>query len=117
VPNSGPAPVAPGAAPAGNGGTSDNRSIHMPSATEAGRTIEQPQVQGVPPVFNGPSLTPTPAPRPEGTDRVTSRPVIRASYFQLLPPPPATVPAQTVSRPSASSNLPADDGGWVHVER
>jgi hypothetical protein len=114
APGGGPAPVAP-SAPAAAPST-DNRSIRMPSATEAGRTVDPPHVQGVPPVVNGPSLSPTPAPRPEGTDRVTSRGVIRASYFQLLAPPPATVPVQTVSQPSAT-NLPADDGGWVHVER
>ena len=118
APNSGEAPVAPGAPAAANGSSTDNRSFRLPAATEAGRTIDPPHVQGVPPVVEGPKLmAPTPAPLPEGSDRVTSLPVIRASYFQLLAPPPATVPAQTVSAPSASSNLPADDAGWVHVER
>ena len=60
----------------------------------------------------GPQLSPPPVPRPEGSDRMTSRPV-SPSYFQLLPSPPATVPAQTVGLPKATSSLPADDGGWV----
>jgi hypothetical protein len=123
APGSGTAPIAPGA-PAANGNSTDSHSFRVPSATEAGRTVDPPHVQGVPPVVNGPSLTPTPAPRPEGSDRVTSNSVMRASYFQLLAPPPATVPVQTVSapiqsvpEPAASSELPADDAGWVHVER
>ncbi len=117
APNSGTPPIAPGARAGANGNSTDGRSFRLPAATEAGRAVDPPHVQGVPPVVNGPSLTPTPAPRPEGTDRVTSNPVIRASYFQLLPPPPASVPVQAVSAPSAPSNLPADDAGWVHVER
>jgi hypothetical protein len=131
APGAGTAPVAPGA-PGTNGNPStDNRSLRAPTATEAGRTVDPPHVQGVPPVINGPSLmTPTPAPRPEGSDRVTSNPVIHASYFQLLAPPPASVPAQTVSTRTkttsapaattqfpAANDLPADDAGWVHVER
>ena len=87
-----------------------------PRPPRQGRTVDPPHVQGVPPVVNGPSLTPTPAPRPEGSDRVTMQPVIHASYFQPLPPPSATVPAQTATVPAASSNLPADDAGWVHVD-
>jgi hypothetical protein len=118
APNSGTPPIAPDTPAATNGNSTDSRSFRLPAATEAGRTVDPPRVQGVPPVVNGPSLTtPAPAPRPEGNDRVTSLPVIRASYFQLLAPPPANVPAQTVSAPAASSNLPADDAGWVHAER
>ncbi len=58
----------------------------------------------------------TGAAQPEGSDRMTSRPVIHAGYFQLLPSPPATVPVQTVGLPKAAANLPADDGGWVPVK-
>ena len=72
-------------------------------------------MEGVPPVSNGPQLTPTLAPRPEGSDRVTSQPFSHPSYFQLLASPPAIVPARTASLSSDSASLPADDGGWVHV--
>jgi hypothetical protein len=110
------APVAPGAPPSAPSGTStDIRSFRLPTATDASRTADPPQIQGVPPVITGPQLGPTPAPRPEGSDRMTSQPVSHPSYFQLLTSPPKTVPAQTVGLPSASANLPADDGGWVHV--
>jgi hypothetical protein len=131
APNSGMAPVAPGAPAPTNNNSTDNRSLRVPTTTEAGRSIEAPRVQGVPPVVEGPKLmAPTPAPRPEGNDRVTSNPVMHASYFQLLAPPPATVPVQTVSSSAqkatapaalapipAATDLPADDAGWEHVDR
>jgi hypothetical protein len=112
-------PIAPGApaAAAPNGNSADVRGYRPPTANDASHTIEVPRIQGVPPLANGPQLGPSPAPRPEGADRLTARPVPRSGYFQLLPPPPATVPVQTVGLPIAAKNLPADDAGWVHVEK
>ena len=37
--------------------------------------------------------------RPENENRTTSRPVLQATYFQLLQSPPASVPAQMISAP------------------
>ena len=72
----------------------DNRSFRLPAATEAGCTVEPPHVQGVPPVVDGPKLmAPAPAPLPDGSDRVTSLPVLARAISNSLPPPPATVPA------------------------
>jgi hypothetical protein len=76
--------------------------------------LEVPRIQGIPPVVNGPQLSPTPAPRAEGQDRVTARPVLQAGYFQILSSPPKTVPAQTIS--TVTTKAATADGGWEHYD-
>ena len=89
------APIAPGAS--GSGTSPSGTSYRIPTSNEANRAVEPLRIQNIPPVNNGPQLSPPPEPRPENENRTTSRPVLQAMYFQLLPSPPASVPAQTVS--------------------
>jgi hypothetical protein len=114
---SGSAPISPSApTPAApSGPPADRHSYRLPDAIDTSHAIEGPRIEGVPPVVDKPQHDPTPA-APTGTpDRVTSRPVIQAGYFQLLSSPPATVPVQPVSTTRTGDNPPADDGGWEHV--
>lgn len=120
APHTVPAPVAPGAPGGSSNNSTDTRSYRVPTTIDAGRTVQPPRVEGIPPLPEGPQLSAPPAPQPagsdHGSDRVTSQPAIHAGYFQLLPSPPSTVPAQTVGLPKAGTQLPADDGGWGPVK-
>ena len=105
------APVAPGAGSLLPSGTSDRYRIPVPPTSN--NSFERLKIENVPPV-NGPSLGPGPTGRPEIDAHTTSRPVQQATYFQLLAPPPASIPARTIAAPAA---VPAaDDDGWRHVE-
>jgi hypothetical protein len=64
---------------------------------------------------NGPQLSPPPVPHPTNDNLTTSRPVWQATYFQLLPSPPAKTPAQTISAPATARPI-VDDGGWRHAD-
>jgi hypothetical protein len=82
--------------------------------------LQRPTIEGVPPVNGGPRLNSTPAVKPETQDRMTSRPVYQATYFQLIPSPPnptpvrnaATVEAVPAAAAPAIVNPAVDDGGW-----
>ena len=74
------------------------------------------KIQGVPPLPSspgGPQLDPPPSPRPE--EKTTSRPVLQAMYFQLLPSPPASVPAQLISTPVRTAPQEVEIG-WRHAD-
>ena len=121
-PSSGPprtfAPGAPGApaAPSAPGGGSSGAFYRVPNSNEASRSVEPLRIQNIPPVNNGPQLSPTPSAHPENENRTTSRPVLQATYFQLLQSPPAAVPAQTISAPGPTARPPVDDSGWEHAD-
>lgn len=119
APSAGGAPVAPGA-PAAVPSTSPSGTYYRgPTNTDGSRSIEPLKIQNIPPVpsgASGPQLTPTPDARPEIENRTTARPVLQATYFQLLPSPPAIVPAQTISTPVRPAPQPLDDSGWHHVD-
>ena len=113
APGSPAAPISPSAPGATNGNpASSGASYRIPSSSgEGSRAVAPPRIQGVPPIQDGPQLNPTPDAHPEPENRVTSRPVVPATYFQLLGSPPASVPAQWISEPQ-----PVDDGGCRHAE-
>ncbi len=113
APGSGGAPVAPGGSFVPSG-TSERYRLPVPPTGD--HSFDRLKIENVPPM-NGPSLMPAPASRPEIDAHTTSRPVQQATYFQLLAPPPASIPARTVSAPVATpSASAADDDGWRHVE-
>jgi hypothetical protein len=114
APNSGTPPIAPGAS-TNHSSSSDTRSFRLPVSTDAGNKVEPPQIEVDAPSVDGPQLSPPPVPRPDGADPLTSHPV-SPRYFQLLPSPPRTVPAQTVSARRPAADLPADDAGWGPVK-
>jgi hypothetical protein len=111
VPNA-TGPVSP-SAPAGTPTT--GTYYHGPESGESTHAVEPPRIQNVPPLHDGPQLDPTPNAHPDN-EKTTSRPVLQAMYFQLLPSPPAAVPAQTISLPAQTAPQPVDDGGWHHAE-
>jgi hypothetical protein len=88
-------PIAPGA-PVG-GASPAGASYRGPTSGEDSRAIEPVRIEGAPPITNGPQLAPAPDAHPETGNRVTSRPVLRATYFQILPSSPASVPVQLIS--------------------
>ena len=106
-------PIAPGTP---TPGTPTGTNYRPPLAPESSPPAESPQIRiPEPPSNSGPQLTPTPAPHPTNENLTTARPVYQASYFQLLPSPPASVPAQMISAPGRALPPPADDGGWEHA--
>jgi hypothetical protein len=111
VPGAGGAPISP-SAPGGSSGT----FYRLPPSNEASRTVEPLRIQNIPPVNNGPQLSPTPNAHPESENRTTARPVLQATYFQLLQSPPASVPAQTISVPRRTAPQAVDDSGWQHAD-
>jgi hypothetical protein len=90
-------------------------SYRNPATGEGGRSVEPLRIDNIPSVL-GPQLSPTPAPRPENENRTTARPVLQANYFQLLPSPPASIPAQLISAPVPAASQHVDDSGWQHVD-
>ncbi len=90
-------------------------SYRVPATGEGGRAAEPLRIDNVPSVL-GPQLSPTPAPRPDNENRTTARPVLQANYFQLLPSPPASVPAQLISAPRPDAPRRVDDSGWQHAD-
>jgi hypothetical protein len=110
VPGATTVPIAPSASGSGASGT----SYRPPTTLDGGNGGTEPvQIQNIPPVPSGPQLGPTPSTRPEN-ERTTSRPVLQASYFQLLPSSPPSVPAQAISAPVHTPRVM--DGGWQHVD-
>ena len=109
------APAAPISPSAPAGPLPSGTSYRVPTTSETIRTVEPPRIQDVPPI-PGPQPSPTPNPPPENQNRVTSRPVLQATYFQLLQSPPASVPAQTISAPSRTPPQPVEDSGWQHAD-
>jgi hypothetical protein len=104
-----------------NSGSSTGTSYRAPATAEGNHNVESPKIQGVPAIPDngpqlGPQLSPPPVPRPTNENLTTSRPVLQATYFQLLPSPPAKTPAQTISAPVTAKPMPVDDGGWRHAE-
>jgi hypothetical protein len=107
------APISPSAPAAG--GSSSGTMYRLPAPSDGNQAVEPPTIQGVPPLPSppsGPQLTPSPRPDNEKT---TARPVLQATYFQLLPSPPATVPAQLISAPerAAPQHVEID---WHHAD-
>ena len=110
-PSTNRAPSSPSGPPRGT--WPSGTSYRIPTTGEGSRNTDplRIQIQNIPPVNNGPQLSPTPNVRPQNEDpttfnergnnenRTASRPVLQATYFQLLQSPPASVPAQMISVP------------------
>jgi hypothetical protein len=113
VPGATGAPIAPGAP--GAEASPSGRYYRGPASTDGSGATEPLKIQHIPPVPNGPQLSPAaPSTRPEN-ERTTSRPVLRATYFQLLPSPPPSTPAQLISAPVRTA-AHVDDSDWKHVD-
>ncbi len=114
APNTPAPPISPSAP--GAGASPSGTSYRVPASSEDNHTAEPPKIQGIPPLPSspsGPRLAPPPLPRPEN-EKTTSRPVQQAMYFQLLPSPPASVPAQLISAPVPAAPEQVDIG-WRHA--
>jgi len=103
------APSAPGPSASPSGGY-----YRGPTSNEGG-TTEPLKIQGIPPLPSGPQLNPPQSAHPESENQTTSQPVKTGSYFQLLPSPPRSVPAQLISAPEGTTPH-VDDSGWKHVD-
>lgn len=109
APSATPVPIAPNS----SGGASGT-SYRPPTTMDGGNGSTEPvKIQNMPPLPSGPQLGPTPSTRPEN-ERTTSRAILQASYFQLLPSSPPSVPAQTISAPVHRPRVM--DGAWQHVD-
>ena len=108
------APISPSAP---SGGASPTGTFYrVPTSNEGSRDVEPLRIQNIPPISNGPQLLPTPNARPENENRTTSRPVLQATYFQLLQSPPVSVPAQMIATPMRTTPQPVNDSGWQHTD-
>ncbi|MEI8374224.1 MAG: hypothetical protein WCJ35_15485 [Planctomycetota bacterium] len=107
------APISPSAPGAG---TSSGTFYRGPVSNEGSSGVEPLRIQNIPPISNGPQLSPSPNARPEKENRTTSRHVLQATYFQLLQSPPASVPAQMIATPVRTTPQPVDDSGWQHAD-
>ncbi len=107
------APISPSAP--GTGTSPSGTSYRNPATGDGSRTVEPLRIDNVPSI-PGPQLSPMPAAHPENENRTTARPVLRANYFQLLPSPPASIPAQLISAPVPAAAQHVDDSGWQHVD-
>ena len=90
------------------GPLSSGTSYRVPTAAGHGTgAVEPPRIE-VCSISDGPQLSPTPSVRPEKENLTTALPVLQATYFQLLPSPPAVVPAYSDLR--AGADLAATRG-------
>ena len=108
------APISPSAP--GAGALPSGTFYRVPASSEGSRGVEPLRIQNIPPVSNGPQLSPTPNARPENENRTTSRHVLQATYFQLLQSPPKSVPAQMIATPARIVPQSVDDSGWQHAD-
>ena len=113
VPGAGGAPISPSAP---GGALPSGTSYRVPMPNDGNRTIEPLRIQNVPPIGNGLQPNAAPPARPENENLTTARPVLQASYFQLLQSAPPSVPAQMISTPAQLETSRLDDSGWRHVE-
>jgi len=113
-PGAASAPISPSAPSAG--GSPSGTNYRPPTSNEGSRSVEPLKIQNIPPVPNGPQLNPTPKLRPEIENRTTSRPILQATYFQLLQSPPASVPARIIAMPVQTATQPAYGSGWQQTE-
>ena len=99
-----PAPLRPDLAECARAGASPSGTSYRGPAVQRGqphcRAAADPEHPASSQQSQRSATGPPPLPRPENENRTTSRPVLQATYFQLLPSLRPSVPAQLISAPT-----------------